>query len=671
MRSKLLLAAFVLLGSTYAMAQSAPEMVREFLPNPLQSPDVVTFQMQQFLMGRMAKLPNPTSSAQWTEQANRILQHVLNDVVYHGWPKDWVDSPPNFHDMGAVPVPAGAGYRLRKFRYEVVPGFYSTAVLYEPENLEGKAPAVLDVLGHFPTGKSEPFEQKLCINQALRGMLALSIAYIDMGELRTPENSHYYGSDLDLVGVNGVGLFYLAMRRGLDFLYNNPHVDRSRIAVTGLSGGGYQTIVLSSLDPRVEVSIPVAGFDSLNGRLQRLPGEPGDYEQLAPGLLDGQGYQTFVAIRAPKPTLEINNAEDSCCFRAPLVKPDIYDAIKPFYALYGKEDALQFHEDTQVSAHNYERDDRQQAYRFLSKWFNLPDKPDEIPVEKYVKSYSELASGVPADNLTILGLARAFASKVQHAPAPAGSARSEWATAQRATLSKLVHYKPVKVDQPWYVANTSHSTVESISFRFMLSDGLSATGVWTKSTWTPETAPMVVMVNDKGRPGVNEQVGDHVPEAGNLVETGKQVLALAILFTGDANPLKDDIGSFGYMMTAVGAPPLGLEAAQLIAITEWAKQRWHPSDVSLESSGYRMQLVSLVAGALQPRLFRSIAIHQGIHSLGELLDKSVSSDDVPDVFCLDLYKDFDLEILKTMAEPAQVTEADYVSLTAAKPLREH
>lgn len=669
MRSKLLLTAFVLLGSTYAMAQSAQRMLDEFLPNPLQSPEVVTFQMQQFLMDRMAKLPNPGSSAQWTAEADRIRQHVLNDVVYHGWPKDWVDSPPKFQDMGAVPVPAGAGYRLRKYRYEVVPGFYSTAVLYEPEHLDGKVPAVLDVLGHFPTGKAEPFEQKLCINQALRGMLALSIAYIDMGELRTAENSHYYGSDLDLVGVNGVGLFYLAMRRGLDFLYNNPNVDRSRIAVTGLSGGGYQTIVLSSLDPRVEVSIPVAGFDSLNGRLQRLPGEPGDYEQLAPGLLDGQGYQTFVAIRAPKPTLEINNAEDSCCFRAPLVKPDIYDAIKPFYALYGKQDALQFYEGTQVSAHNYQRDDRQQAYRFLSKWFNLPDKPDEIPVEKYVKSYTELASGVPADNLTVLGLARAFASKIQHAPVPAGSARSEWSTTQRATLARLAHYKPVKVEHPWYVANTNHSTVESISFRFMLSNGLSATGVWTKSTWTPETAPIVVMVNDKGRAGVDEQVGDHVPEAANLVETGKQVLALSILFTGDANPLKHDVGSFGYMMTAVGAPPLGLEAAQLIAITEWAKQRWHPSDVSLESSGYRMQLVSLVAGALQPHLFRSVAIHQGIHSLGELLDKSVSSDDVPDVFCLDLYKDFDLDILKTLAEPATVTEADYASLTAAKPLR--
>ncbi len=667
MKSKLLLIVFVLLGNTLAMAQSAQSMVDEFLPTQLQAPEVVTYQMQQFLMGHAPGLPHPSSAAQWTQEANRIRQHVLNDVIYHGWPKDWVDSPPKFEDMGSVPVPAGAGYRLRRFRYEVVPGFYSTAVLYEPEHLEGKVPGVLDVLGHFPIGKSEPFEQKLCINQALRGMVALSIAYIDMGELRLKGNEHYFGSDLDLVGVSGVGLFYLAMRRGLDFLYDNPHVDRNQLAVTGLSGGGWQTLLLSSLDTRVQVSIPVAGFASLKGRLERLPGEPGDYEQLAPDLLDGQGYQTFVAIRAPRPTLEINNAEDSCCFRAPLVKPDNYDAIKPFYALYGKQDALQFHADTQVSAHNYQRDDRQQAYRFLAKWFDLPGKPDEIPVENYVKSYSELASGVPADNLTILGLARQFGSEIHHPPVPADTgAREEWAGTQRAALGKVVHYKSVTVEHPWYVANTDHSTVESISLRFALSNELSATGVWTKSIWTPENAPMVVMINDKGRPGVNDEVWDHAPEAANLVQTGKQVLALSILFTGDANPSKEDVGSLGYMMTAVGAPPLGLEAAQLIAITQWARQRWHPSQVTLESDGYRMQLVSLVAGALQPRLFGSITIHHGVRSLADLLVESVKSNEVPDVFCLDLYKDFDLDMLKVMAAPAKVTETDYVELTASK-----
>ncbi len=668
MKSKFLLTALVLLGSTVAMAQSTQRMVDEFLPNRLQSQNVVTYQLQQFLMHHAPRLPHPASARQWTVEAQRTRQHVLNDVVYHGWPKAWVDSAPKFEDMGSVPVPAGAGYRLHKFRYEVVPGFESTAVLYLPEHLEGKAPAVLDVLGHFPTGKSSPFEQKLCINQALRGMIALSIAFIDMGELRLKGNEHYYGSDLDLVGVNGVGLFYLAMRRGLDYLYNNPQVDRSRIAVTGLSGGGWETLLLSALDTRVQVSIPVAGFASLVGRLERLPGEPGDYEQLAPGLLDGQGYQTLVAMLAPRPTLEINNSEDSCCFRAPLVKPDNYDAIKPFFGLFGKDDVFQFHADTQVSAHNYERDNRQQAYRFLSTYFHLPSKPEEIPVGQYLKSYSELASGIPANNLTILGLARQFAAQIHRAPVPAGTAaRAGWATSERAKLSQVVHYKPVTVKHPWYVADTDHSTIQSISFRFGLSNGLSATGVWAKSTWTPEEdAPMTIVLNDAGRKGAGGEVWDHDPEVADRIDRGEQVLALSILFTGDDNPLKRDMEGLTYMLTAVNAPPLGLEAAQLIAITDWARQKWRPSQIRLESSGYRMQVVSLVAGALQPDLFKSITIHKGMHSLSYILDNSVRSDHVPDMFCLDLYKDFDLDMLKAMTEPATVTESDYLELTPVK-----
>ena len=50
------------------------------------------------------------------------------------------------------------------------------------------------------------------------------------------------------------------MRRGLDYLYNHPNVDRNRLGVTGLSGGGWQTIILSSLDERVRMAMPVAGF---------------------------------------------------------------------------------------------------------------------------------------------------------------------------------------------------------------------------------------------------------------------------------------------------------------------------------------------------------------------------------------------------------------------------
>lgn len=655
----------VLLTTAVAAAQTVPGTVHQFLPERLQSADVVTYQMQQFLQARAPKLPNPATAEQWTAQAQQIRQHVLNEVIYHGWPKAWIDSPPKFEDAGPVPVPEGAGYRAEKYRYEVVPGFYSVAVLYEPAHLEGKVPAVLNVLGHYGTGKAMPFQQKLCINEALRGMIALSLALVDMGELRAEGNGHFYGSDLDLAGVSGVGVFYLAMRRGLDYLYNDPHVDRSRIAMTGQSGGGWQTLLLSALDTRVKVAIPVAGYAPLQGRLERIPGEPGDYEQLVPDLLNGQGYQTFVAMLAPRPTLESNNAEDSCCFRAPLVKPFIYDAIKPFFHLYGKDDAFHFHSDAEVLAHNYGHDDRQQTYRFLDKWLNLPDKPDEIPVGNDINTFSQLAAGLPKDNLTILSLAQQLASKVQHPPIPAPDTRAEWARTEREQLIKVVNYQPVTVAHPWYMTDTDHNTVQSISFRFELSNGLSATGVWIKSKWTPDDAPMTVVVNDAGREGADREKWDTYPEVGYQVERGNQVLVLSILFTGDANPGDGNVGRFGFMMNAIGRPPLGLESAQLIGITRWAQQQWHPSQVTLESEGYRMQVVSLVAAALEPQLYKSITIHQGMHSLSYIFNGQVRSDKVPDMFCRDFYKVFDLNMLKAMAAPAAVMESDFVD--AANP----
>ena len=661
MKSGFFAASLFLLGGTLALAQTVPGTVHQFLPERLQPADVVTYQMQQFLMSRVPVLLHPASAEQWTTQAQQIRDRVLNDVIYHGWPKEWIDSPTHFEDMGTVPVPTGAGYRAEKFRYEVVPGFYATAVLYEPANLQGKVPAVLDVLGHYGTGKAMPFQQKLCINEALRGMIALSLELLDEGELKLDGNQHYFGSDLDLVGVSGVGLFYLAMRRGLDFLYDDPHVDRSRIAMTGQSGGGWQTLLLSALDTRVKVVVPVAGFTSLQGRLERVPGEPGDYEQIAPDLLNGQGYQTFAAMLAPRPTLETNNAEDSCCFRAPLVKPYIYDAIKPFFALYGKGDAFSFHADSEVLAHNYGHDDRQQTYRFLDKWFDLPDKPDEIPVGQDLNTYDQLAAGLPANNLTMLGLARQFASKLQHQAIPATVAeRQDWAQSERTKLGKVVHYEPVTVAHPWYMTDTDHNTVKSISFRFALSNGLSATGVWVKSDWAPDGAPMTVIINDGGREAVDKEMWNNYPEVGYAVEGGNQVLVLSLLFTGDGSPGGGDAARFAYMMNAVGTPPLGLEAAQLIGITQWAQQHWRPSRVTLESSGYRMQVVSLVAGALEPKVFAKISIHQGMHSLSYILDAAVSSGRVPDMFCRDLYKDFDLNMLTAMANPTAVTESDYV-----------
>ena len=74
----------------------------------------------------------------------------------------------------------------------------------------------------------------------------------------------------------------------------------------------------------------------------------------------------------------------------------------------------------------------------------------------------------------------------------------------------------------------------------------------------------------------------------------------------------------------------------------------------------RSQVVALVAAALEPKLFSEIVISGGMHSLGFLLDAEVPFRSAPELFCLDLYKDFDLDNLRAMASPAKVSEEDFV-----------
>jgi len=660
---RLLLISFLLSGAV-AFSQTEPDTVKPILKRPLQSKEVATFQLQQFVLKHAPKLPQPASAVQWTAEASQIRQRVLSEVVFHGWPKDWVNSPPQFEDLGTLP--SGKGFQIHKLRYEIVPGFYTVALLYEPETLTAKMPAVLNTMGHYGAlGYAPAFEQKLCINQALRGIIALNPEWIGMGQMNVQGNSHWLLSQLDLAGANGVGLFYLAMRRGLDYLYNDPHVDRKRIGVTGLSGGGWQTIFLSSLDPRVRVSIPVAGYTSILGRDVRVQaGEPGDLEQNPTDLLTVADYDTLTALRAPRPTLLIHNAEDNCCFRAPLVKPYNYDQIRPFFRLYGKEDAFQFHQNTNISAHNYGLDNRQAAYRFFDKHFDLHTSSTEIPVGQYVKSYDQLHIELPADNLTILGLAKTFAARRTRPPVPTNPAlKAQWVTAERAKLARVLRYSPVTVKEVWPEFDTDHNQVESISYRFELSNRLGATGVWMKEVSTKPGAPLTIVLNDGGKQAMATETWDRVPEVGDRLARQQQVLAADLIFTGDAAS-DVPITQFTQMIASEGERPLGLEVAQLIRLAEWARTKWSPAQVRVETTGPRSQVVALAAAALEPRLFSQVESWDGMQSFSYLLDKPVLYHQAPDLFCLDLYKDFDIDRITMLAAPTEVIQQHHLELTS-------
>jgi len=333
-----------------ASGQTEPRQLLPVLEDQIQSADVNAYQLRRYVLNKVPKLAPPASAEQWTAEAERLRRRVLNDTVFHGWSKEWVEAPARFEDLG--PIPSGKGYRMRKLRYEIVPGFESTAILYEPETMAGKVPAILNVNGHVGApGKAVEYKQKRCINQALHGMVALNLEWLGCGELSQKGNDHAFGAHLDLAGANGVGLFYLAMRKGLDYLSAHPAVDRSRIGMTGLSGGGWQTIVLSALDERISAAARVAGYASFLSRLERMT-DIGDIEQNPTDMFTAIDYAHLTAMRAPRPTLLIYNAEDNCCFRAAFVKRETFEAVLPFFRLYGREGNLGWHENTDPADHN-------------------------------------------------------------------------------------------------------------------------------------------------------------------------------------------------------------------------------------------------------------------------------------------------------------------------------
>jgi dienelactone hydrolase len=624
---------------TYAAGVSR-EQVTPPLSTAIQSPRIPEYQLQRFILSRVSSLPVVANRSQWVAASAGLREKILNDVIFHGWPRQWVHAPLKFEEVG--PASERKGYRLRKIRYEIVPGMMTSALIYEPLDLRGRVPAIINPQGHVrPLTDPIGYRQIRCINFARQGMIAVSPQWIGFGELGAHENKHDFGGHLDLAGANAAGLFYLAIRKALDYLDRHPNVDRGRIGITGLSGGGWQTIMLGALDPRVFAAAPVAGYGSLASNAIQ-PHDTSEVEEDATDLRDGHDYTHLTALRAPRPTLLIYNAEDSCCFRSEMVKPDLFEGVLPIFRLYGNESNLGWHENIDPGNHNYELDNRLAVYGFFSTAFGRPAVREESPADSDVLPYTELRVELPKENRTILSLAKSLAESHKRESAGNSAGPGSRPEAQRARLRRIIRYEPVDVQQAWLLSNTKRH-FESRSYRLEFSNGLSATAVWMKEGSTPGTAPLSVLIHDGGKAALVESATEHL-------NRGEQVLALDLLFFGDAKPEKPAFADYALILASCGRRPLGLEAAQLLAAARYFQKLFQAAALRLESTGMRSQVVALTAAAAESGVFSEVRTGEGVSSLRYLLEGPVEYRAAPDLFCLDLYKDFDLDALKRLGD---------------------
>lgn len=288
--------------------------------------------------------------ASWERRATLIRQGILEGAELENMPR----SPLTIIRTG---FHQEKGYIVENIAIETLPGYFLTGNLYRPEKETSSMAGILSPHGHFsnPDGRYQEQIQKLCATLARKG--AIVFAYDMVGYGDNKQCSHKIPKALKLQTYNSV--------RALDFLLSFSHIDTARIAVTGASGGGTQAFLLTAIDNRIKVSVPVVMVSAyFFGGCQCESGMPIHHR---PTHLTNN--VEIASLAAPRPMLLVSDGSD-WTRNNPRVE---YPYIQTLYGWYGvPQNVENVHLATEK--HDYGPSKRQAAYAFLIKHLGLTDE---------------------------------------------------------------------------------------------------------------------------------------------------------------------------------------------------------------------------------------------------------------------------------------------------------
>jgi dienelactone hydrolase len=319
-------------------------------------------------------MPIYQTKEQWLERKEALRKQIL--VSAGLWPMP-AKTPLNSQIFDRLDR---NGYSIEKVFFESYPGFFVTGNLYRPLGRSGPFPAVLSPHGHWAYGRLQDSETcsipVRCMNLAKQGYVVFSFDMVGYNDSRQV-NHRYQGEREELWGFGSLGLHLWNSIRSVDFLESLPEVDRSRLACTGASGGGTQTFLLTAVDDRIAISAPV---NMISAHMQG-----GDVCENAPNLRVDTNNMEIGAMMAPRPLLLVSATGDWTKNTLEIE----YPAIQKIYRLLGAEDKIHA---VRISAeHNYNKESREQVYRWFGKWIlGLPDASSIQEKDQHVEFPSQM-----------------------------------------------------------------------------------------------------------------------------------------------------------------------------------------------------------------------------------------------------------------------------------------
>ncbi len=192
------------------------------------------------------------------------------------------------------------------------------------------------------------------------------------------------------VGLPLSGLQVYENMRAVDYLETRPEVDKTKIGITGASGGGNQTMYAGAWDKRFKCVVPVCSVGNYQAYLQTAC----CMCEVVPGALKFTEEWAVLALTAPRALMVMNATKDGVQFSVDEARKSLAQTY-PVYNLYRKPGQLEHA--IFDSKHDYNKEMREAMYGFMTLHLKGEGKGEPIQEPEFATEKPEDLRCYPGD----------------------------------------------------------------------------------------------------------------------------------------------------------------------------------------------------------------------------------------------------------------------------------
>lgn len=188
------------------------------------------------------------------------------------------NEPPVFNQIGEDAI--GTYYRVK---ISVLPGVHAVGIYIAPKGAKGRVPLVISMHGGGGSPEVALFHgggnyHDMVRGAAKRGYAVFAPTHLFFAEGFPRDVRNSTDERMRLVGTSLTAVEVAKISRSLDVLLKRPEIDPKRVAMVGLSYGGYYTLVATALEPRIKVAVSSCYYGVQEGRYEQSEtGIPSDF----------------------------------------------------------------------------------------------------------------------------------------------------------------------------------------------------------------------------------------------------------------------------------------------------------------------------------------------------------------------------------------------------------